>query len=149
MLEDLGKVFMNFLLDKYLVNQEDLLASVSWRFAHGLLVVESSDSADPHGGWSPAVDPVHAGEDSLYVAVLPAASGFVTLTCVSGNYEPRDLVRVFAGVLNFADASMTVTDPDGSLSLRVPAPSERCSVTLYTDDPEEPSELVLVVTEAA
>jgi hypothetical protein len=104
---------MNFLLNKYLVSHEDLLASVSWRFAHGLLVVESSDSADPHEGWSPAAESVHAGADSLYIAVLPAASGFATLTCVSGSYEPQGLREVFA-----------------------------------SDHPDEPSELVLVVSEA-
>ncbi|WP_328326575.1 hypothetical protein OHA70_38470 [Kribbella sp. NBC_00382] len=149
MFEGLGKGFMSFLLDKYLVNQEDLLASVSWRFAHGLLVVESSDSADPHEGWSPAVESVHAGADSLYVAVLPAASGFATLTCVSGSYQPPGLRAAFTGVLRFSDASMAITDPGGSLSLEVPAPGERCSVTLYSDHPDEPSELVLVVAEAA
>lgn len=117
------------------------------RFTFGLVVVSAPASTDAHSDWDPSVQPLHAGPDSLYVSIRPAAGGLVSIACVEGPYAPEGVGRMYTGDLVLPGASLAIYDPDGAVDLRLPVARERNTVDVYGDDPEESSKLWIVLTE--
>ncbi|GAA5039844.1 hypothetical protein GCM10023317_96150 [Actinopolymorpha pittospori] len=119
------------------------------RFAHGLLVASAPTSTDAHNEWDPGVAPIHAGPDSLYISVRQAASGHVGVVCIEGPYSPPGLDKLFAGEISLPDASLAIYDPNGAMGLRLPVAGKRNRIEVYGDDPEESSQVCIVLTEIA
>ncbi|GAA1722876.1 hypothetical protein GCM10009765_83570 [Fodinicola feengrottensis] len=115
------------------------------RFAHGLLVVASSDSVDSHDSWDPGQESVHAGTDSLYVSVVPAATGYVTVICISGPYVPEGANLLFSGTMRLSTENIAIYDPNGEIRLELPVNGNVHKVDLYGDDPDEPAEIIIVL----
>ncbi|MGV9297444.1 hypothetical protein [Amycolatopsis sp. NPDC003676] len=115
------------------------------RFSFGLLVVSSPDSVDDHSGWDPARESVHAGKDSLHVAVRQSASGAVAVSCVEEPVVPERLELLHRGVIQLARSLVLLYDPNGQLRLELPVERELNAVSVYGDDTMEPAEIVVVL----
>ncbi|MEV4562077.1 hypothetical protein AB0K51_34595 [Kitasatospora sp. NPDC049285] len=126
---------------------DDLHGAAVARFAHGLLVASAPDSTDAHDAWDPSVDPIHAGPDSLYISVQQAASGPVSVVCVAGPRVPDGLNILFSGEINLPQASLAIYDPNGTVNLQLPVDRKLNRIEVYGDDPDESSEVVIVLSE--
>jgi hypothetical protein len=126
--------------------RDRLYGAATARFAHGLLVASAPTSTDAHDDWDPTVQPIHAGPDSLYISVQQAASGHVSVVCVEGPYSPEGVDLMFSGELGLPGASLAIYDPNGAVSLRLPVSGKRNKVEVYGDDPEESSQVWIVLT---
>jgi len=125
-----------------------LLGSFSARFSHGLMVVSAPESADTHDSWDAAAEVVHAGPDSIYIGVMDAASGLVSVRCIEGPDVDTDLRAIFSGRLTLPSARLKFYDPDETINMIVPVSAESVAITIYADDDREPSELLFQVTPA-
>src|SRR5689334_23488977 len=67
-----------------------LLGSFTAYFAHGLLVVGAPESVDPHNDWDPALQDIHAVSDSIFVGVVDAAGGPLSVTCLEDSNVNTD-----------------------------------------------------------
>lgn len=123
------------------------LGAFEARFPFGLLVIADPGSKDTHDDWDPSIQKVHAGPDSLYVAVRDAVSGLVTVTCTDGDaaYQGAASNLLFTGSLELAASRLKFYDPDESVRMTVPVQGSRAQVKIYADDAEEPSELLVQV----
>ena len=54
---------------------------------------------------------------------------------------------MFSGELSLPDASLAIYDPNGAIGLRLPVAGKRNRVDVYGDDPEESTQLWIVLTE--
>ncbi|MGW7533300.1 hypothetical protein [Amycolatopsis sp. NPDC054798] len=115
------------------------------RFSFGLLVVSSPDSVDDHSDWDPARESVHAGRDSLHVAVRQSASGAVAVACAEHPFLPEGRELLHRGVIELARASILIYDPNGQLRLEFPVERDFNAISVYGDDAAEPAEVVVVL----
>jgi hypothetical protein len=123
-----------------------LLGALTARFTHGLMIVAAPESTDPHDDWDPASEPAHAGPDSIYVGVLSAASGLVSVECFEGAGRPADLIRIYSGEMNLASSKFLIYDPNETVLLTVLTDSPRVNVALFGDELDEPSKLQIFVS---
>ncbi|GLY52639.1 hypothetical protein Lesp01_62950 [Lentzea sp. NBRC 102530] len=123
-----------------------LFASCEARFAHGLVVAASPESADTHEEWDPSTDIVHGGPDSLYIAVRQAASGTASVRCVQGPYRPEGKILVYEGDITLPKAVIEISDPNEFARLLVPVPNVENRVEVYGDGTDEADEVVIVLT---
>ena len=129
-----------------LIESTELYGGAIARLDHGLLVVASPDSVDSHTGWDPAVDPIHAGRDSIYVSAQQAASGPVAVVCVAGPYAPQGLELLFAGRIELSRPTLSICDPNDVVNLRLPVDGAVNRVEIYGDAADESGQLVIVLT---
>jgi hypothetical protein len=116
-----------------------LLAAITARFAHGLVILAAPDSNDAHENWDPATEPVHGGPDSVYVSVVSAPSGLATIECFDGTDFPQDLIQLYAGELHLESRKFLLYDPNETVLLTVLTDSAQVRITLFGDDPEDPA----------
>lgn len=127
-----------------------LLGSFVAGFQHGLLIIAAPESVDTHDTWDPSVESVHAGPDSLYCGVRPAAGGLVSVTCIEDDeITGGGLVRIFSGVLSLPSRQLEFYDPNQTIRLVVPVEAWRSGVEIHADDAEEPETLVVRLTRPA
>ena len=121
------------------------LGAFEARFNFGLLVIGDPESTDAHGSWDPRVQMVHAGPDSLYVAVKDSSGGLVAVTCVDGGEgdDGTSLGLLFSGRLELSVPRLKFYDPDESISMTVPVRDLSVQVDIYVDDTDEPGELLI------
>jgi hypothetical protein len=120
-----------------------LLGEFKAAFTHGLLVIAAPESVDAHEEWDPARSLVHAREDSIYCGVADAATGLVHVTCVEEATIETDLSLMFSGRLTLPSARLEFYDPNETIRLVVPVTWEQVAVTIYADDDEEPTEVLV------
>ena len=131
-----------------------LIGSFKSRFAHGLLVISALGSKDTHDDWDAGSQNVHAGEDSIFVAVLDAI-GFVTVTCVEEDSSDEvdgeeisvsgELSEVFTGTLTLASPVLEFSDPNQTIRMAAPMPANKVDVAIYTNDEWEATEVLVRV----
>ncbi|MFI6303616.1 hypothetical protein ACIBCH_17215 [Amycolatopsis thailandensis] len=115
------------------------------RFDHGLLVVAAPDSRDDHASWAPAVENVHGGPDSVFLAVRQSASGPVGVVCVEAPADFGQLELLYEGEIYLEKASLAIHDPNGQLSLQMPVDGKRNEIKIYGDHPDESAEVMVVL----
>ena len=130
-------------------NSPEIYAAVTFRFPHGLLVVEDAESEEKHDDWDPATQVVHAAHDSLFIGVRPAESGTVAVVCLEGPYEADDLQLMFSGEISLSRANITLSEPGGTMNLEVPIERTRNRIEVFGDDSDEASRIVLVLSDPA
>lgn len=118
-----------------------LVGSFQATFPFGLMIVAAPESTDPHDGWDPRAEIVHAQPDSLYVGVRDTASGLVTVTCFDSEEPLSALPLLFSGPLALPSAQLRIYDPNETISMVVPVSSKTITVTIYADEHHEASKL--------
>jgi hypothetical protein len=126
-----------------------LLGAFTAYLGHGLLVVGAPESTDPHDGWDPATENIHAVSDSIFVGVKDADSGFVTVTCIEGLVVETGLSQLFSGQLALPNARLEFSDPDGMIKMVVPVSEKLVPVVIYGNDSIDPSEVLVHVQVAS
>lgn len=122
-----------------------LLGEFKVAFAHGLLVIAAPESTDAHEKWDPNYALLHVGGDSIYCGVADAATGLVRVTCVEASTVETDLSVAFSGRLTLPSSRLELYDPNETIKLVVPVNSEEVTVTIYVNDDEEPTEVLVRV----
>jgi hypothetical protein len=123
-----------------------LLGSFAARMPYGLLVIASPESTDPHVGWDAATESVHAVGDSIFVGVQQAASGLVKVDCYQGGVQEMKFDLLFAGQLSLPSSRLKFYDPDETIQMVLPVEGRFVNIELYSDDPDEPTELTVFVS---
>jgi hypothetical protein len=120
-----------------------LLGEFRAAFSHGLLVIAAPESTDAHNDWDSASALLHAGGDSIYCGVADAATSLVHVTCIEDSSVETDLSVIWAGRLALPSARLELYDPNETIRLVVPVDSNAPAVTVYADDDEEPTEVLI------
>ncbi|MBQ1065561.1 hypothetical protein [Micromonospora chalcea] len=126
-----------------------LLGAITARFAHGLLIIAAPESSDPHDDWDPVSEPFHAGLDSVYVGVLSAPSGLVSVEFFDGEEYPQDLALIYSGEMHLKDLKFLAFDPNETVLLTVLTDSSRVRISLFGDEPEDLSKVQVFVNSIA
>lgn len=123
----------------------DLYGAAIARLSYGMFVISSPDSVDTHSDWDPAVYPIHAVPDSIYVSARQAASGLVAIVCIAGPFRSKSLELLFSGAIELSRATISIYDPGGSMSLQLPVEERTNLVEILGNDSDEPSEILVVL----
>lgn len=126
----------------------ETLGFVSSRFPHGLLVVSDPGSRDSHDDWDPAREAVHAGPDSLYVSVLQAASGLVSVIVAERGEIDERAQLLYGGEIFLPSLSVQLYEPSESFHLNILVEREVNSIQVYGDDSDESSEIAILLRPA-
>ena len=126
-----------------------LLGSLAARFGHGLLIIAAPESRDSHDNWDAAREPVHAGPDSIYVGVQQAASGIVSVECYEEQDVDAGLAGIYSGQLNLPSKKFIVYDPNETVLLTILTDSAQVHVSLFSDDADEPTRVLIYVRNAS
>lgn len=114
-------------------------------FAHGLLIMAAPESTDSHDDWDAATEVVHAGPDSIYCGVMDQASGLVEVSCCEDEEPDPDMATLYSGELHLPSKRLTLYDPNQTVVMQVPAPSDRVTVVVQADDDSEAQDVRVIL----
>ncbi|MEU8606659.1 hypothetical protein AB0C29_01450 [Actinoplanes sp. NPDC048791] len=126
-----------------------ILGQFTANFQHGLLVISAPESTDAHEDWDPVTENFHAGPDSIYYGVQPAASGMVSVACLEDEEDNSGLERYFTGVISLPSRRLQFYDPNQTINMIVPVSYKETRIEIYADIEEDPANLVVRLTDSS
>lgn len=127
------------------------LASVTHRFAWGLLVIADDGASSRIPDSFPPGEAVIATDDTLIVKVRHEAEGNVEVSVWRGAVERDhgDTEVVYEGPLAVPSGVLAVHDVLKETVVRVPGADRTCSLSVHVDDPVEARVVDIVLDEAS